>query len=51
MRVGARPIDGHGKVLALAAQYDGEAIVMGEIRPGQVEASDQSDVACRSGSL
>jgi len=35
----AQVVDGHGKVLACADQSDGEAIVIADIAPGQVEAS------------
>lgn len=34
----AQIVDGHGKVLACAAQDEGESIVIAEITPGQVEA-------------
>jgi len=36
----AQVVDGHGKVLACAAQDEGESIVIAEITPGQVDASE-----------
>lgn len=35
---GAQVVDGHGEVLASAAQEDGEAIVIADVTPGRVEA-------------
>ena len=36
----AQIVDGHGKILASAAQDEGEAVVIADITPGQVEADD-----------
>ena len=36
----AQIVDGHGKVLASAAQEEGEAVVIADIAPGEVEASE-----------
>ena len=36
----AQIVDGHGKVLASAAQEEGEAVVIADIAPGEVEESE-----------
>ena len=36
----AQVVDGHGKILACADQTDGEAIVVADIAPGQVDATE-----------
>ncbi|MCP5043315.1 MAG: carbon-nitrogen hydrolase family protein [bacterium] len=39
----AQVVDGHGKILALAPDNDGEAVVIADVKPGTVEAGE-SDI-------